>query len=52
LIVENGGFFKVVSFAAPDGERYPHLVRTAGPDVLEAIYHPRTFVPPIEKVGG
>jgi predicted metalloprotease with PDZ domain len=49
LIVENGGFFKVVSFAAPDGERYPHLVRTGEPDVLEQVYHPKTFAPPAEK---
>jgi predicted metalloprotease with PDZ domain len=52
LIVENGGFFKVVSFAAPDGERYPHLVRTGGPDVLQAVYHPKTFSPPPEKPPG
>jgi len=49
LIVENGGFFKVVSFEASDGDRYPHLVRTTGPDVLEQVYHPKTFTPAPEK---
>jgi predicted metalloprotease with PDZ domain len=49
LIVENAGFFKVIAFEARDGERYPHLVRTAEPDLLEPIYHPKTFVPPPEK---
>jgi predicted metalloprotease with PDZ domain len=49
LIVENGGFFKVVAIDAAEGERYPHLVRTSEPDVLDQIYAPKTFTPLREK---
>lgn len=49
LIVDNGGFFKVVTFEAQAGERYPHLVRTTAPNVLEQIYYPKTFTPAPEK---
>ncbi len=47
LIVANNDFYTVVSVPASAGEVYPHLVREAGrPDVLSAIYAPKTFVAP------
>ncbi len=41
LIVENNGFFKVLSIDYHGGERYPHLVReSSGPDYLDDILKP------------
>ena len=42
LIVENGGYFKVVKVDYDGGLRYPHLERVAGAnDVLTSIATPR-----------
>ncbi len=47
MIVANGDFFKVVEIKWNGGERYPHLKRDPSkPDVLQAIYAPKTFTPP------
>ena len=46
LIVQNDETFRTISVDARVGERFPHLVRDASrPDVLEAIYAPKTFAP-------
>jgi predicted metalloprotease with PDZ domain len=46
LIVSNGDFFKVAEVEWNGGERYPHLKRDPStPDLLNAIYAPKTFVP-------
>jgi predicted metalloprotease with PDZ domain len=44
LIVSNDDFFRIVRLDAHLGERFPHLVRSAGPDELAKIYAPKTFV--------
>lgn len=46
LIVSSADFFKVADVQWNGGERYPHLKRDpATPDLLKAIYTPKTFVP-------
>jgi predicted metalloprotease with PDZ domain len=49
LIVSNEDFFKVVRIDVRDGERFPHLVRTDGPDELAKIYAPKTYTPDPER---
>jgi predicted metalloprotease with PDZ domain len=46
FIVSNSDFFKTVDVQWTGGERYPHLKRVAAePDLLQAIYAPKTFKP-------
>ena len=40
LLIENAEFFKIYSIAYSDGERYPHLERKDGPDLLGDILQP------------
>ncbi|MBD5653826.1 MAG: M61 family metallopeptidase [Candidatus Eremiobacteraeota bacterium] len=49
MIVTSDDFYKVVKIDASAGERYPHLVRDAGPDELAKIYAPKTFVADPER---
>jgi len=49
LIVASDDFYKVVRVDARDGERFPHLVRDGGDDVLAKIFAPKTFTPDSEK---
>jgi predicted metalloprotease with PDZ domain len=46
IIVANGDSFTVTSIPWFEGDRFPRLVRdTSKPDVLKAIYAPKTFAP-------
>ena len=40
LLVENAEFFKTYSITYSGGEKYPHLVRAEGPDLLTNILNP------------
>jgi predicted metalloprotease with PDZ domain len=40
LLIENAEFFKIYSIAYSDGQRYPHLERKDGPDLLGDILQP------------
>ena len=40
LIVENAGYFRTVTLADHEGERYPHLVRSSGQPFLDDILKP------------
>jgi hypothetical protein len=40
LLIENAEFFKIYSIAYSDGQRYPHLERQDGPDLLGDILQP------------
>jgi len=40
LLVENAEFFKTYSITSSGGEKYLHLVRTEGPDLLTNILNP------------
>jgi predicted metalloprotease with PDZ domain len=40
LLIENAEFFKTYSIPYSDGQRYPHLERTDGPDLLGDILQP------------
>jgi hypothetical protein len=40
LLIENAQFFKTYSIPYHDGEKYPHLERTGGTDVLGDILKP------------
>jgi predicted metalloprotease with PDZ domain len=40
LLAENGEYYSTYQISYHDGDRYPHLVRTEGPDLLEDIVKP------------
>ena len=46
IVFDDGDFVRTIAVDASSGPRYPHLVRVPGsPDVLKAVFAPKTYVP-------